>query len=234
MNTVWKGVFLAATGILVLSCSLFGPTGQGGPEKLQSPTPVSAQEATPHTQTADPADPEQVLLEFGRDLDQIETDFVAIEDAIALNPSGAQEAALAHLGSDDQILRFAALYTVVRTAEGGEALDALLPFLESADTTERILTAQALLAQGEKAALPVLIGALDSPEYIHLWHPPLQAWEAAQFALLQYTEEDLGLVGTESLDRSAAAKRAWLEWWVEHQDTLVWDEARGVFRSANP
>lgn len=176
-----------------------------------------------------PPSPEGVITGFSGGSDSVDEDFVAIEEAIESSPQDVRAAALAHVGDEDVNVRFAALYALARTAEEGESMDALVPFLSSEDISERIMAAEALLVRGEKAAIPVLIAALDSEDDLAFRDPPQQAWDAASFALIQFTEEDLGLVGVEDLAGSAAAKPAWEAWWEAHGESLVWDAERGVY-----
>ncbi len=213
----------ARLGLLILAAMiLFACNAPNSPRE-------SGGEAQP-TGSPNRGSPQEVILHFGQDLDLVDADFAAIEAAIDDDLGAARGEALEHLDEADVAARFAALYVLARTAEPGESQEALRPFLESPDVTERLLAAQALLVRGEKAAFPVLIDLLDSQEAIAYWDPPQQAWEAASFTLFQYTDEDLGLIGAEEYASTAAAKPAWGAWWEQNQDALLWDESAGVYR----
>jgi len=203
------GLFILAAMIL-FACNAPNPPRESGAE------------AQP-TESPNRRSPQEVILHFGQDLDLVDADFAAIEAAIDDDLGAARAAALEHLKDEDAASRFAALYVLARTAEPGESQEALRPFLESPDVTERLLAAQALLVRGEKAAFPVLIAELDSEAYIWYWDPPMQVWEMASFTLIQFTNEDLGLIGVDDFAGTAGAKPAWESWWLESQEFLAWD-----------
>ncbi len=52
------------------------------------------------------------------------------------------------------------------SAQPGPSMEALLPPLKSTDINERMLAASSVLTRSEKAAIPVLIAALDSKDLL--------------------------------------------------------------------
>ena len=178
----------------------------------------------------DQASPESIIRTFSGEWELEVAEFMAIEEAIDVSLEEMRAAAINNVHDEDKNVRFAALYVLARTAVEGDSMDALFPFLESVDISERITAAEALLIRGEKASFPILIDALDSSEYLSFRDPPQRAWEAAVFALIQFTNEDLGLLGVEDIEGSQAAQGAWSAWWQENQDSLTWDQDIEVFQ----
>lgn len=174
--------------------------------------------------------PESLIVNFSGDSDREDEEFGALEEAIDIAPEEIRLAAMEHLEDENKNVRFAALYVIARTAAAGESMEALVPFLKSSDISERITAAEALLVRGDKAAFPALIDALDSSAFLNFRDPPQQAWEAASFALIQFTDEDLGLLGVEDIAGSAAAKPAWEAWWQSNAEALIWNADVGVYR----
>jgi hypothetical protein len=104
--------------------------------------------------------------------------------------------------------------------------------LGSTDVNERMLAAGSLIARGDTAAFPVLIDMLGSDETLAFHHPPQAAWRFARFVLVQYTGEDLGLLGprTFSAADAAAVQPAWEDWWIQRGDSLRYNAQERLYR----
>lgn len=155
-------------------------------------------------------------------------DFHAVAGESINDPDGLRKRALERL-DDDSPARVGAIFALTLTAEAGPALDALADVAGSEDLTERLVAADALAARGESAGLAVLIGALDSDETLGFPDPPQPAWAFAQFALVAYTDQDLGLAAAADLDAAAATKPAWEQWLAENEASLRFDDDEGRF-----
>lgn len=177
-------------------------------------------------------DPEaaRAMTEFNPAPEAIEESFRDLHVLIRDDPEAAADAAQRQLGARDAATRFAALYTLANTATTEDQLDALRDALRSDSLSERVLAAEALLARGEKEAIPAVIAALDADEQLMYSLPPREAWEYAGQLLLQFTEVELGLSLDGSLESSAAAKPAWEAWWDQNGDAVQWVAEEGLFR----
>lgn len=175
---------------------------------------------------------EESITEFSSEPDKESASFASISEALSTEPAGLREAALAHLDAEDPDVRYAALYALALTAEPGPSMEALRPYLQSEDISEQMLAAAGLVVEGDKAALPVLIGALDAPELLDFRFQP--AWQFARLLLIEYTEEDRGLLGGPDYPAKAAtsAQQRWMKWWAAEGATLRWDSDAGHFRSS--
>lgn len=178
--------------------------------------------------------PEGAITGFRGDAENVTESFRAISGHLRERSADLRAAALQHLDAEDDAVAYAALYALSITAEEGESMDALRPFLESDDMSERMLAAGSLVVRGEKAGIPVLIEALDSEEPLAYRTPERPAWIFAQHVLLRYTGQDLGpaLAEPEDLDPSlvAEAKPDWERWWAESGGALRWDASAREFR----
>lgn len=146
-------------------------------------------------------------------------------------PDALRDAASRHLGTADADRRYAAVYALALTADDETSAARLREILDAADATERLVAANALVARGDKTGIPALIALLDVDEDVRFGVPPQRTWRAARFLLVQYTGQDLGLIGPDfDAARSAAAKPAWEQWWAEHGAALQWDADAGRFR----
>lgn len=147
-------------------------------------------------------------------------------------PADVRAAALDQLETAKGDVRYAALYALALTAEGADAFAALHEALISPNVDERMLAAGSLVARGDTAALPVLIEMLGSEEELAFRHPPQAAWRFARFVLVQYTGQDLGLLGprTFSASDAAAAQPAWEDWWVQHGGSLQYNARERLYR----
>lgn len=178
--------------------------------------------------------PEGAITGFRGDADNVGESFRAISGHLRERPAQLRAAALDHLGAEDPNVAYAALYSLAITAEEGESIDALRPFLESGDVSERMLAAGSLVARGEKAGIPVLIDALDSEEPLAYRTPERPAWLFAQHVLLRYTGQDVGpaLAQPEELDPTLVAEAMpdWERWWAKNGGALRWDASAREFR----
>lgn len=174
----------------------------------------------------------RVLDAFASTPNRVAEDFRALHSLVRDTPGEVRDAAIERLQASDPNLRYAAVYGLALTADDAESMAALVPILSSPDISERMLAAGSLISRGDKNAFPVLIDALDSDDPLAFRDPPQRAWQFARFVLIQYTEEDMGMLGprTFSLDQAAAAKPAWERWWSEHGDALRYDENERVYR----
>lgn len=139
--------------------------------------------------------------------------------AIVSDPGSTREAALELLASGDADVRIAAVYALSVTALP-EDVEVLAPFLEEPDPGERVLAAAGMLALEYPRAVPVLIEALGDDVALPFRFPPAHVWEAARFALLQSTGQDLGLRDATTADEAAATIPAWEAWWADAEATF--------------
>lgn len=179
-----------------------------------------------------PVDPEisSAITAFNASAGVLESSFQTLHEQIRDHPSEVALAAVQNLESPDETVRFAAIYALANTAESADQLEALIQILQSPNVGERLLAAEALLARGEKEAIPVAIAALNSDEELIHSLPPKQAWETAQGLLLFYTLEDFGLDDADSLDTVSVTQPAWQAWWDQVQADLEWVSDEGVYR----
>jgi HEAT repeat protein len=146
------------------------------------------------------------------------------------DPDGLRVAALNHLTDNDELVHYAAVYGLARTAkESGESQKALEGLLTSSRVDDRLLAAGALIFHGDPAAIPVLIAEVGSPDAMAYRDPPQTASEFAARQLLRFTKEDFGLRAASDTAAAAQVKALWEEWWTERHAELVWDAAAGKF-----
>lgn len=192
------------TVIIVLLPALAACGGDGGPDGEAGP-------------------PEDPILAFDSSPLKREPSFRALYAQIHARPAELREAALAHLRDADPDVRYASLFALAMTAEPGAPLDALRPFLQSSDPSERMMAAGALVANGEKAGLPVLIDALTSTAPLRFHDPSLLAWQLARSTLIQYTDEDMGLLARPGARwEPEAAQARWRAWWQKSEPHVTW------------
>ena len=160
----------------------------------------------------------------------VDADFVALEEMVRADPDGLRVGALRHLTDTDEMVHYAAVYALVRTARSDESsMSALRALLASLRVDDRLLAAGALVYRGESAGIPVLIAALDSPEAMALRDPPQTASGFAKELLLRFTSEDFGLRAASDAVSVAKVEPAWRQWWAEHGAGLRWDPTLGEF-----
>lgn len=169
---------------------------------------------------------------FNGDAERAEEAFAALQQAALDDPDALRAEAIAAAGSDDPGTSYAGAYALALVAEEGASMDALRACLASADESERMLAAGGLIWRGDTAAFPVLIDALASQQPLTYRHPPQHAWQFARFLLIQYTDEDMGLLGPPpyGADQAAAAQQAWQDWWASAGASLQFDAAAQVYR----
>ena len=174
----------------------------------------------PDGEAGPPRDP---ILAFDSSPSKREPSFHALYGQIHTRPAELREAALAHLRDEDPDVRYATLFALAMTAEPGASLDALRPFLQSADPSERLMAAGALVAQGEKAGLPVLIDSLTATAPLRFYDPSLLAWQFARSTLIQYTDEDMGLLARPGAKwEPEQAQARWRAWWQTSEPRIGW------------
>ena len=162
----------------------------------------------------------RVLHPFASAPDLVDEDFRALNSLVRNSPGEVRDAAIERLRASDPNLRYAAVYGLALTADDADSIAALVPIVTSSDISERMLAAGSLISRGERSAFPILIDALDSGDPLAFRDPPQRAWQFVRFVLIQYTEEDMGLLGprTFSTEQAAAAKPTWETWWSDHGD----------------
>jgi hypothetical protein len=177
-----------------------------------------------------PSAGEVAIVQFGGG-NGVNADFAALEEGVRSDPDGLRAAAMRHLGDTDEMVHYAAVYALARTATSDESsMSALRGLLASARVDDRLLAAGALVYRGESSGIPVLIGELDSPEAMALRDPPQTASGFARQLLLRFTNEDFGLRAAGDDASAATAKPAWQQWWDEHGAGLQWDPTIEEFR----
>ena len=203
---VWRGTNVWLAGVVItgsLACSLL--TSRGGPTPESMGTPVASRTT-----------PEPVISAF----DASEASFLALHDAIDLDPASVIAEAQAALASADPETHFAAVYAL-GLAVDAENADILRPVLEDPELALRAIAAGALIGLGEAESLPVLIEALDSDELLPYSHPPRPVWILADSALSAYTGMDFGIPA--GADQRAASAAGWKDWWEANGAALTWD-----------
>ncbi len=182
------------------------------------------------------ADPELVsfLTAFDSAPGREPESFRALFEAAARAPEGLAWAAVAALDSPNPDVRFAAIYALTLAASEGQPRQALIDLLSSEEVHERLLAADRLLALGEVQAVPIVIAALSSVDDLPHAEPPQQAWEYARRLLLQYTDEDLGLLTAAGSDDARLAQSGWQSWWYAVGSDLRWNAAERVYQVGGP
>lgn len=215
------------------ACAGTAPGPHGPPAAGTDGAPTPAGTEAPSTSGTTPvSEAAAAIAEFSTQPERLNSSFADIHRHARERPAELRDAALDQLASATGPVRYAALYALALTADGTGSMDALREVLTSDDVNERMLAAGSLIARGEKAAFPVLIELLGSDEQLAFRDPPQEAWRFARFVLIQYTREDMGLLGptTFSAEQAAAARTAWERWWVERGDGLRYDEEERVYR----
>lgn len=169
----------------------------------------------------------------GFDGDQVDRSLARLVLSIQQHPAEIRKIALDNLQAGDEAVRFAALLALAATAEAGNGLEELRPFLQSDRQSHRLLAAGRLASQGDASALPTLIEALGSEEVLGFLAPPSPAWSFARRVLLRCTAEDLGLREAENAQAAAAARHAWQSWWDENSSRLRWDAGAARFTNGD-
>ena len=213
-------------GLLLVGCSATDPAPDSARPGGETADMTVSAAATGVSEAA------AAIEAFSIESELVGASFAEIHRLAELRPDELREAALDQLEAGDTAARYPALYALALTVEGTEATDALRAVLDSPDINERMLAAGSLIAQGEKAAFPILIELLGSDEQLALRDPPQQAWQFARFLLIQYTDEDMGLLGpsTYGPDQAAVAQQAWQDWWASTGASLQFDAATQVYR----
>lgn len=166
--------------------------------------------------------PEQAIVAFDAAPLEREPSFRALYNHIHARPAELREAALDHLGDDDPDIRYASLFALAMTAERGPSLESLRPLLRSADPSERLMAAGTLVVNGEKAGLPVLVDALTSEAPLR-YEPTRLAWEFARSTLIEFTDEDMGLLARPGAKwNSKKAQASWRAWWERSEPDVTW------------
>lgn len=219
---------------LVLGLVLAGCSGPAPSTDSSRPGDGAAEvtDSTPQTLGSQAAASPAAILAFATEPDTLEANFAELHRLARERPDELRAAALDELDAGDPETRYGALYAVALTAEGTEAIDTLIAALSSPNVNERMLASGSLIARGEKAAFPVLIEMLGSDEQLAFRDPPQMAWQFARFVLIQYTDEDMGLLGPApfAADRAVAAQPAWRDWWISSGASLEFDALDQVFR----
>jgi hypothetical protein len=154
-----------------------------------------------------------------------------LNTAVLSAPEASREAALAQLRAhdpNDPDARLAALYVLSLTLRDEDA-DALAPVLTSREAKERVLAAAAMLALGDRRAVPVLIELLGVEDPLPFGDPPLRVWQQARMALLSFSGQDLGLRRAATASQAAAAAPALRDWWAQAGVSFEVARTRGRF-----
>ena len=175
-------------------------------------------------------DPVEAINGFSTEEERIDVSFAALNSFYGPRAHELRDAALANLGSADPDVRFAAVYGFTLTADISD-LDSLRSLLLSTDVLERAMAAEALLYLGDPGGFPPLIDALNSSESVWFLHRPQPVWEIARLLLMDYAQQDLGLLDATDAASAAAARSTWETWWQENRDTLRFDASVGAFVS---
>jgi len=85
------------------------------------------------------------------------------------------------------------------------------------------MAAGALVFNGDKAGVPVLIEALTSDEPLRYYDPSLLAWQFARQTLIQFTDEDMGLLARPGRRwEPEEAQARWRAWWQKNEARVHW------------
>jgi HEAT repeat protein len=130
-------------------------------------------------------------------------------DALALDRSTSDPLLLPALKDEDPARRaFAACWC--GQAHDADTRAAARRLLEDADPLVRLRAAQGLLSRRDRAALPALIGLLETS-------PVALAWQAEE--LLHWAAAGTGpseVIGTGGLGWRVGCRAAWQRWWEKH------------------
>ncbi len=150
---------------------------------------------------------------------RLDASFQTVNRLAGSQQEGLRSAALAHLQSADAGVRYGAVYALTLTAVAGPSMDALKGLLQTGNASEQLLAATRLVALGDRDALPVIIGFLDSDASLSYWSPPKQLWQFARRQLLVLTDQDFGLRAANDRAAAAATMADWSHWWAENGAT---------------
>jgi hypothetical protein len=220
----------AVVGAVVFLTACGPESNQAVPPRASSPQ--EAQRDGPQIPSLPALSPEAAVAGF--DSTRIDHSLARLALSLTQNPIGTRAAALAHLTENDQAIRFAVLVALAATAEPGESLDALRPFLDSENSGERLLAASRLASWGERSALPLLIEGLGSDLTLPHSTPPEPAWRLSRRTLLMHTAGDFGLREADDVTSVKATQEAWQAWWNENASTLYWNARARRFTAEDP
>ena len=126
-------------------------------------------------------------------------------------------------------LQFAAALLVANS--GGDG-DLLVPLIADTNPTIRVMAGTGLIAQGRLEGFAPLIGALTDDTILDGHYPVQHAWEAATLALVRWTAlSDNGPPFDATVSQRASAQQRWSEWLSQHQATLTFDAAEGLWHA---
>jgi HEAT repeat protein len=156
----------------------------------------------------------------------------AVNESALTDPDTLRREALAGLDSGEPS-RFACVLALTMTASTDDpaSMEALRALSSSSDVTERLLSAGALAALGDKDGVDVLIGALGSEELLRNLDPPFAAWRYSRANLLLFVDQDLGLADAHDAQAAGAAQQAWVDWWGEQSGDLTWNPELGHYEA---
>ena len=170
---------------------------------------------------------EQAVATFSVAPGGLEASFQTVNRLAGSRQAALRSAALAHLQSTDTGEQYAAVYALTLTAVAGPSMDALQAVLQTGNDSEQLLAATRLAVLGDREALSVIIGFLDSDASLSHWEPPIELWQFARDQLLALTDQDFGLHAAKDRAAAAATMADWSRWWADNGATYQL-HARGV------
>lgn len=217
-------VLIAAAAVSASGCSAGKATTATTARLTAVSNSASIDSGASSTTSAGAPSPAQVAISGFGGGKGVNADFVALEESVRADPDGLRAAALQHLGDTDELVHYAAVYALARTAKtDDESLQALRGLLASTGVDDRLLAAGALTYRGDSSGIPVLIDELGSTDAMAYWDPPQTASGFARQQLLRFTVGDFGLRATTDGATATAVKPAWQQWWKDYGATLTWD-----------
>jgi hypothetical protein len=158
---------------------------------------------------------------------RVEASFQTVNRLADSQEASLRSAALAHLQSTDAGVQYGAVYALTLAAVAGPSMDALKAVLQTGNESEQLLAAIRLVSLGDREAMPVIIGFLDSGASLSYWEPPIELWQFAREELLAVADQDFGLRAATDRSAAAATMVSWSRWWAANGATYQL-RARGV------
>lgn len=191
------------------------------PADGSAPAATAAGSDAPPAASADPAAVAAVAAVIEA-VDPADATTLQALDRARWEEGAAEAAAQALAAGGDAATRWAATVAYVTS---GDDPAVLKPLLEDEDPSVRATAALALLAAGDKDAIPVLVALTGSEERLTGSRPPLEIGRWVSDALAWALDDAMYVPDA----RGAAAQQAWEAWLTVHADGVSFDPASGTW-----